>query len=135
MRVQVICHHDCTVTGVTGHYRPARLPFFDSSGVWITNKQSWLRARNQQRNWETLTQLIGLFTQPLNISEPRYLPQQQVWEFSFDIEHAGIFHHLGDSLGLLRHQSRGVPMILGLKERANCESTLNPDVNIDFREI
>jgi hypothetical protein len=135
MRVKVICHFDCTYTGVTGHYRAGRVPFLDRAGQEIRDDMSWARARNQQRNYETLTQLIGLFTQPLNISQPIYDSKQKTWEFSFEIEHPGIFEHLGDSLGLLKHQSRGVPMILGLNERSDLEQNLIPDINIKFQEI
>jgi len=135
MFVKVVCHFDCTLTGVTGHYRAGKIPFRDRAGQWIKDELSWTKARNQQRNYETLTQLIGLFTQPLNISTPEYVPHNQSWQFTFEIEHTGIFEHQGDSLGLLKHQSRGVPMILGLNERSDLEPILLPGINIEFSEI
>lgn len=134
MLVEVICHFDCTYTGVTGHYRPGRVPFRDQAGQWIVDEVSWNKSRNQQRNLETLTQLIGLFTQPLNITRP-LCNDQKAWIFQFEIEHAGIFEHSGDSLKLLKHQSQGVPMILGLNESDTLAPVLLPDVNIKFREI
>jgi nucleoside-diphosphate-sugar epimerase len=58
---------DITATGVTGHFKSSRIPFIDHAGHKITDSDSWNRARNQQRNWETLTQLIQLRTQIDNI--------------------------------------------------------------------
>ena len=41
---------DITATGVTGHYKSARIPFLDRAGQTIKNEESWNRSRNQQRN-------------------------------------------------------------------------------------
>ena len=67
MRFVVQTFFDITATGVTGHYKPARVPFRDHAGNVITDESDWGRARNQQRNWETLTQILGLRTQLFRI--------------------------------------------------------------------
>ena len=49
MRFVVQTFFDITATGVTGHYKPARVPFRDHAGNVITDEADWGRARNQQR--------------------------------------------------------------------------------------
>ena len=61
---------DITATGVTGHFKSARLPFLDHAGQTINNDISWNRSRNQQRNWETITQILSLRTQLFEITDP-----------------------------------------------------------------
>jgi len=67
--MQILCRtfFDCSPTGITGHYRPSQVPFTDGAGNTINNQHDWTFARNQQRNWETLNQLISLRTQPFDI--------------------------------------------------------------------
>jgi hypothetical protein len=73
---------DITATGVTGHYKSSRVPFNDLSNVTIEDERSWNYARNQQRNWETITQLIGLRTQISQIENPTKV--KNLWNyFSF----------------------------------------------------
>ena len=84
IKVKVQTLFDITATGVTGHYRPARGPFCDRTGQEINNADTWNRARNQQRNWETLTQLISLRTQIDNVVEP--VQNQEEWYFEFTTE-------------------------------------------------
>ena len=55
-KVECITRFDITNTGVTGHFKSSRVPFEDQSRHKIIDQESWDRARNQQRNWETLTQ-------------------------------------------------------------------------------
>ena len=56
---------DITATGVTGHFKTTRVPYVDQAGQEIVDQATWNRSRNQQRNWETLTQILGLRTQLL----------------------------------------------------------------------
>ena len=60
MSIQITTDFDCRPTGVTGHLRENLLPFTDQLGQQVTDISSWVRSRNQQRNWETIMQLIGL---------------------------------------------------------------------------
>ena len=71
MRFTCKTYFDINNTGVTGHFKASRVPFTDKSGQQITNEMSWNIARNQQRNWETLTQLISMRTQIAKMSAPK----------------------------------------------------------------
>jgi hypothetical protein len=100
MKIRCTTTFDITATGVTGHYKPSRVPFTDRTGHVIANERDWNLARNQQRNWETLTQLISLRTQVDNI-------------FDFEIESDTVFLLGTDPLGILKNDCQGVPMLLG----------------------
>jgi len=73
------------------------------------------RRRNQQRNWETINQLISLRTLPENITDPVHDPMLGVWSFSFDVPDPSAITDL-QALDMLEHDCQGVPMILGLNE-------------------
>lgn len=120
MRVIISTKFDCTATGVTGHFRTG-------------NQVQWIKARNQQRNFETLTQIIGLYTQPQNLSDPVFDADNGHWSFYFETEFEGIFRTGTDELGVLKQSCNGTPMITGLDEQANLEKTLIPDQNIWFK--
>lgn len=88
--------------------------------------------RNQQRNWETLLQCIGLRTQPQNITEPQagmgsmklfdfgdfYESGQRVWSWTWTTESAGVYDLPGRPLGGLFEDLEQVPIITGLTETA-----------------
>lgn len=114
--MKILCktYFDITATGVTGHFRGSRLPFVDRAGQTIVDEYTWNRARNQQRNWETLTQLISLRTQVFDLQPP--VTDAKEWEFSFATESDSLFELNGDPLGQLIQDCNGVPMLLGLDE-------------------
>jgi len=89
MKFQCRTQFDITATGITGHYKGSRTPFKDLSGQNIATEEDWNRARNQQRNWETLTQIISLRTQIFNLDTPKQVNNQ--WEFEFSVETPSIF--------------------------------------------
>lgn len=134
MHVRICTSFNCQVTGVTGNFRSTRLPFVDQSGATIATESDWLQARNKQRNWETLTQLVGLYTQMLNVSQPVYDSVTHMWSFEFDIEFPGIFANARGPLGILLDQAANVPMITGLGEQTP-HSWLVPEINILIQEI
>lgn len=103
---------DITATGVTGHYKSSRVPFQDLTGTSITNEISWNRARNQQRNWETITQLISLRTQISELQNPK--KNKNTWSFEFESETPYAFGPEDDPTKLLLSDSAGVPMLIGL---------------------
>ena len=124
----VLTDFDCRPTGVTGHFRTNVLPFVDRADQSITNFDSWNSSRNQQRNWETLLQLIGLYTQPQHISDIRM--QNGRWEFEFETEFDDVFRLNEDPVGLLKQACRGVPIINYVQQQLT--ALLQPDVNIWF---
>ena len=127
---------DITATGVTGHYKSSRVPFRDLNGTNIENEMSWNRARNQQRNWETITQLISLRTQISELQNPK--KDNNLWKFEFESETPYAFGSEDNPTELLLSDSAGVPMLVGLENIKNLVPLLvvsGPDQNIWFDEL
>lgn len=83
--------------------------------------------RNQQRNWETLVQVLGLRAQLTVLGNPEvttrelfpaYPGPQQVWTFKFGVEQDDVFSDGKDPFGLLISDCSNVPIITGLTETA-----------------
>ena len=133
MRFNCKTFFDITATGVTGHAKSARMPFKDRSGKLITDYNLWNQARNQQRNWETITQIISMRTQLFELTEP--VKENHVWMFEFETETDGVFGDSSDPTQILREDSADVPMIVELENQENLRSVLTtsgPDQNIWF---
>lgn len=133
MKIQCQTLFDITATGTTGHIKPNRMPFTDCAGNPITDTQSWHRSRNQQRNWETVTQLISLRTQVDNLQDP--VRTQGRWQFEFEVENDNLFHNGTDSLAVLKLDCAGVPMLTNLNESATTGTALVVDQNLWFTLI
>ena len=125
-RMKITCRtlFDCSLTGVTGHYRSSEIPFVDRAGQTVSNQQDWNHSRNQQRNWETLLQIISLRTQPIDLTVP--VKKNAEWEFEFDSESEGVFEMHGnlDPLAGLKQDCEGVPMMLNLTEQPSMTPTI-----------
>jgi hypothetical protein len=115
---------DITATGVTGHFKLDRTPYTDQSGQPITDLESWNRSRNQQRNWETLTQILGLRAQLFDITNPIQDSTGTRWMFEFETDRDGIFGPDSDPCEILRVDAEGVPMLLGLNNAPDIEPFL-----------
>jgi hypothetical protein len=129
---------DITATGVTGHFKTTRIPFVDRAGQNITNVDSWNRSRNQQRNWETLTQILGLRTQLFDITLPIKDQTGTTWMFEFETESVGTFGPDSDPCEILRIDAEGVPMILDLENRRDLLPVLKTsgaEQNIWFAQL
>lgn len=88
--------------------------------------------RNQQRNWETILQCIGLRTQPHHVQLPVetvasmnslefgefYTGEQRVWMWSWAVETQDIYNLSNKPLGGLLQDCEQVPIITGLNETA-----------------
>jgi hypothetical protein len=88
--------------------------------------------RDQQRNWETVLQCIGLRAQPFDVQGPfsqvvnlngsdfgeMYTGDHRVWFWSFSVEHTGVWNKEGDQVHYLNHDVDEVPIIMGLTETA-----------------
>jgi hypothetical protein len=110
---------DITATGVTGHCKLAQLPFRDLAGYKIIDQSDWNRSRNQQRNWETLTQILGLRTQLFELTYPVRDQAGTSWMFEFATEIDGVFGDTNDPVSVLRADAEGVPMLLDLDNRSD----------------
>lgn len=108
-RVDCYCRFDITATGVTNS-RPG------------TTDAVSQRARNQQRNWDTMLQLAGMRTQIFNVAGPEDATgrspfgSDRAWKFSFEVEPEAQWLVDGDEFWVLRQDSDGTPMITGLTE-------------------
>jgi len=134
MRVRCWTYFDITATGVKNHYRPSHGAFRDATGNSISNPTTWNRARNQQRNWETVNQLISLRALPVEITTPVVTQEQNrnIWTFEFSIEQAGALTVEDDAVGALILDSYMIPMLTGLDETPTEDKFLSADANIFF---
>jgi len=115
---------DITATGVTGHCKSSRMPFQDRAGQTIDGEESWNRSRNQQRNWETLTQILSLRTQLFLLTDPVPDLTGTRWMFEFETESDGIYGSETDPVSILRSDANGVPMLLNLNNNPDIETVL-----------
>jgi hypothetical protein len=88
------------------------------------------KERNQQRNFETLVQVLSLRTQLLTLSDPQivsldvtgssfgsnYAGVQSVWTFKFSTEQEDVFKGSSRPYGTLEADFVNVPVITGLDE-------------------
>lgn len=126
---------DITRTGVLKNYAENFPVFVDDADQLVRNQSEWIRSRNQQRNFETLMQIVSLRAQPIMLENPKKITAsaellnfgskhtgtQTVWAVSFATEHADVYSLNSNSLGLLITECHNVPMIVGLTE------TFSPD--------
>jgi hypothetical protein len=108
---------DITATGVRSYFKESRIPFQDQAGHFIKDMPSWTRSRNQQRNWETINQIISLRTLPEDITAP--VKDRMIWQFEFSVPDLSSIGDSTDPVKLLKNDADGVPMILGLDEKEN----------------
>ena len=134
MRIVCSTTFDITATEVRSNFQAHRIPFRDATGRVINDLTTWQRARNQQRNWETMNQIISLRVLPQNISLPVLSCRDGIkyWTFDFEIDQSAALEIDGDPVGELKRDSYGVPMIAGLDESTLEQSTLVPDINVFF---
>lgn len=139
MKIRCSTLFDITQTGVDNHNRTVVWPYTTRTGLVITNQGDLLRARNQQRNLDTIIQVLSMRTQPLNISSIELLEDQdpnswgfgiigqaaRVWSFTFDVESHGVWAKDNDELYWLRHDTQGVPMLVNLTETVVTEPWIN----------
>lgn len=112
----IVCstRFDITATGVLGQYKENRVTINQATGAVIRDRDAWVRARNQQRNWETMTQIILLRCLPENIVLPKI--SHDNWWFEFDVDSTAALSAQPDDLAFLISDAHGVPMITGLDE-------------------
>ena len=137
MRVRCWTTFDITVTGVRNNFNINRLPLNDASGQTITTREQWHRSRNQQRNWDTINQLVSLRTLPHSVSMPQCQDTGDVrlWDFEFSIDQEDSLAEGDNMFGSLERDCRGVPMITGMDETAGQIQVLEPSSNIGFERV
>jgi len=118
---------DITATGVTGHCKQSRMPFTDRAGQHIDDVESWNRSRNQQRNWETITQILSLRTQLFALTDPIRDRTGTRWMFEFATETDGVYGDESDPVAVLRADAAGVPMLRQLNNDPDVDPFLITD--------
>jgi hypothetical protein len=84
------------------------MPFRDRAGQVIQDTASWNRSRNQQRNWETLTQILGLRTQLFALTTDPIQDQTGTrWMFEFETETDGVYGPEDDPTRVLEKMPAG----------------------------
>lgn len=149
--VTVFTLFDITKTGVLKVYNANIPAFLDDADQLVRNQAEWERSRNQQRNWETMMQIISMRAQPIMLENPvknqnydladigfdqQHGTNQTVWITSFATDHADVYATKTDPVGTLKLESMYVPMITGLKETAkftqSCIITQGAEINTVF---
>lgn len=136
MKFQCRTLFDITATGVTGHYKGSRVPFKDFNGQNIVTEEDWNKARNQQRNWETLTQIISLRTQIFDLGTPNKVDDH--WVFEFSVETSSVFGTDADPVIYLYKDADQVPMLGNLNNSIDLPPILithGPEQNIWFELV
>jgi hypothetical protein len=91
------------------------------------------KARNQQRNWETVVQMLGLHVHLIRFSDPTMLKlnmdhtnfgpdftgEHSVWHFTFSVVHGASYEKLHN---FMEGDFINIPIILGLDETAKINS-------------
>lgn len=122
MKTLIKCHtlFDITNTGILTRRTPINL----SPEQTITYENN----RKKQHNFDTLLQIIGLRTQPEDISSPQQYTtefknnnifgflfedeeSQPAWNFTFSISYHGVYNDGINELGGLYNDCDGVPML------------------------
>ena len=132
-------------------YRYRAYTLIDVTNTGITTYSSKQeKQRNQQRNWETVYQVLSLRAQLMEFASPdiltdnvkkynfgkNYTGTHKIWTFEFGVEHADIYALADDSCGTLKDDFKVTPVILGLDETAKPSIPMfyatGPDKNIYF---
>ena len=117
----------------------------------LTQTVEQQKQRNQQRNWETINQLLSLRAQLIefnylsmvsaDVAEyafgVNYEGTHNIWSFDFAIEHEDVYVLNHDKFGILKDDFKIAPIILGLDETATPPLPLfyasGADKNIYFK--
>lgn len=117
----------------------------------LTQSVEQQKQRNQQRNWETINQLLSLRAQLLEFNYLsmvsadvadyafgiNYTGTHNIWSFDFAVEREDIYAVNHDKYGALKDDFKIAPIILGLDETATPPLPLfyasGADKNIYFK--
>jgi len=126
---------DITKTNVTRNFK--------SQGSLLSQRE-WDFLRNKQRNWEVVIQLLGLRFQPMKISDPIKLINQNYNDYSFgnafsEVKNLSIWkfycnYDIETSIDFLISDFNDIPIISGLDETItlnnSCFTTINEKTNL-----
>jgi hypothetical protein len=148
-KIECFTLFDITATGVNNSRSPESFPWMTRGGILVKDNKDLVQARNQQRNWDTLLQLIGMRTQSFEIETPKLLEatdhtslpvpvsDQRVWYFAFSVENPQQWLLDDDYYHWLKNDSDCVPMIVGLTETPGLDPYIivqGSQTNLWFRD-
>jgi hypothetical protein len=104
----------------------------DITATGVTRANSDEQQRNQQRNWETVVQCMGLRTQPQNIQLPvlyqddlenyefgdMYTGKHNIWTWTWMVEQTDVYDLPNKPFGGLQQDFEQVPIVTFLEETA-----------------
>lgn len=105
----------------------------DVTHTGITRHSTALETqRNQQRNWESVIQILGLRTQLMRINQldllntdisqykfgESYTGTQNIWRIDFDVEYKDVYKIDNNPFKILIDDFNQVPVIINLNETA-----------------
>jgi len=134
-KIQATCTFDITPTGAYS-YRPIELPGETKNGHLVADKKQWYYVVNQQRNWDTVQQVLDLRTQIDTISLPEKTGDCWCFEFTMDLKK--IHSDTGRALQIILADFDQVPVIPGLDEVpgvASCIVTSGDNTNLRLKII
>lgn len=95
------------------------------------------KERNQQRNWESILQILGLRTQIFEINQSyvnqpvrdfefgsMYKGKHNIWTFRFSVEFENLYGTAENPVDVLEKDFEQTPMIVGLDETAKFPMSL-----------
>lgn len=152
--VEIYTLVDISTTGTIGKYRIDQKPQTNLLNIPLIDEPTWKKSRNQQRNWETAVQIIGLRAQPLYLENSvilldqdltnysfgsNFSGKQTIWTLLFGVEQHNIYDKNGIELQSLVEDFNGVPVTAFLNETFKPPSptviTVGPSLNTYFRII
>lgn len=122
---------DITNTGIIMPFNSnLNAMFLDTAEQPVYNEKTWERSRNQQRNWDTMVQIISMRAQPMILQSAKmleddvaqynfggfYTGKHKIWAFRFGIEAKDAYSKSGNPVYQLLEDSNLVPMSTGLNE-------------------
>ena len=137
---------------LTYHYTAYTLIDITKTDI-LVNSIDNQKQRNQQRNWETVYQLLSLRAQLLTFDYLGkvvddvdkysfgidYTGKHAIWKFEFSVEREDIYSLDHDRYGTLKDDFKIAPVILGLDETAKPVLPLfyvnGPTKNIYFKSL
>jgi hypothetical protein len=111
------------------------------------------KQRNQQRNWETVVQLLGLRSQIISLEQfapnvvdigsynfgSKYSKRHKVWQFRFGVEFKDLYQLDNDPVGILVTDFMQIPVVMGLDETIELDQglfyTSGENKNIHFKTL
>lgn len=115
-KIKVTTLFDITATGALS-YKPIDIPGTTKNGVQVNTQADWFKAVNQQRNWDTVQQVLSLRTQLFDPTTPTQTNGE--WSFVVEINLDQVHVDHEQALEIIKQDFDNVPIIDGLDASKN----------------